>query len=636
MKAGSINLQKIFEQTIRYRVPLFQRPYVWDLDDNWEPMWDAIHVLAERHLRKGKTSPYFLGAIVLDQMPGQTGFVESRQVIDGQQRLTTLQVMLAALRDLAVYYELPLFASRFAKLTTNDAAFVATADEAFKVWPTNCDRDAFRKTMTAGSKENLYTAFGVPYDQWTGSQIPDAYLYFWDVLPEWIEEDNPVEPGEDLSRPELEARLEALWTTIRTQLQLVAIDLEADDDAQVIFETLNNYGTQLLPADLVKNFLFREAESNGANAEDLNTRFWIGFESEFWRKVIRQGRIKKRPRIDLFLQHYLTLKTLDEVPVSHVFTYYKTYVEDTIQNGTAKTHAEGPAAFHLQQLQAYGRIFRQFLTAKPETRKGLFFERLAVVDTATVYPLLLEAFHDLNEPNSRAELRRLVRDIESFLVRRMICGLTTKNYNKLFVEMVRACRKGDTFSAAAGREFLQRQEGDSGRWPNNKELRDAMLARPLYRILSQSKLRMILLAIERQLEDGKTEPVIYTEAKSFTIEHVMPRAWQKHWPLPKTKNPDDDKASLAARREKLIHTIGNLTLLTKKLNPSLSSRSWDYKKKEIIAKSKMNLNRSSFFKIQNWDEECIEKRSKELWRLAVRIWPYPRTKQDSRSSDEDE
>jgi hypothetical protein len=622
MKAGSINLQKIFEQTIRYRVPLFQRPYVWDLEPNWEPLWDAIRVLAERHLRKGKTSPYFLGAIVLDHMPGQTGFVESRQVIDGQQRLTTLQLMLAALRDLAVYYELPLFASRFAKLTTNDAAFVATPDDAFKVWPTNCDRDAFRKTMTAGSEVNLYTAFGVPYDQWTGSQIPDAYLYFWDVLQEWIEEDNPVEPDEDLSRPELEARLEALWTTIRTQLQLVAIDLEADDDAQVIFETLNNYGTQLLPADLVKNFLFREAENNGANAEELNTRFWKRFEEDFWRKETRQGRIK-RPRIDLFLQHYLTLKTLEEVPVSHVFTYYRTYVEDTIQNGTAQGHAEGPAAFHLEQLQTYGRIFRQFLTAKPESRKGLFFDRLAAVDTATVYPLLLEAFHDLNEPDSRAELRRLVADIESFLIRRMICGLTTKGYNRLFLEMVRACRKGGKFSVLAGREFLQRQEGDSGRWPDNKELREAMLTRPLYRTLSQAKLRMVFLAIERQLEDGETEPVEYTDKKNFTIEHVMPRAWQKNWPLPKPQSSADDKATLSARREKLIHTVGNLTLLTGKLNPKLSARGWDDKKKEIITKSKMNLNRASFFKAANWNEESIESRSRALCKLAARIWRYP-------------
>lgn len=635
MKAGSINLQKIFEQTIRYRIPLFQRPYVWDLDDNWEPMWDAIRVLAERHLRKGKTSPYFLGAIVLDQMPGHTGSIESRQVIDGQQRLTTLQILIAALRDLAVYYELPKFASRFAKLTTNDEAFRETPDDAFKVWPTNCDRDVFRKTMTAGSKENLYQVLGVPYDEWTSSQIPDAYIYFWDVLSEWIEEDNPVEPDEDLATPELEARLEALWSTIRSQLQLVAIDLEADDDAQVIFETLNNYGTQLLPADLVKNFLFREAESNGANAEGLNARFWQAFESDFWRKEIRQGRLK-RPRIDLFLQHFLTLKTLDEVPVTHVFTYYRTYVEETIRNGSTESHAEGPAAFHLQQLQTYGRIFRQFLAAKPETRKGLFFERLAVADTATVYPLLLEAFHDLSEPDSRGELRRLVKDIESFLVRRMICGLTTKNYNRLFLDMVRACKKGGKLSAAAGREFLQTQKGDSGRWPNNKEFRDAMLTRPLYRTLSQAKLRMILLAIERQLEDGETEPVEYTDKKNFTIEHVMPRAWKKNWPLPQPQNSADDKASLSARREKLIHTIGNLTLLTGKLNPKLSDRSWDYKKREIIAKSKMNLNRASFFKVGNWDEECIESRSKELWRLAVRIWPYPQPTPKGPSSDLDE
>ena len=622
MKAGSINLQKIFEPTIRYRVPLFQRPYVWNLTGNWEPMWDAIRVLAERRLVKGSTSPYFLGAIVLDQMSAQTGCIESRQVIDGQQRLTTLQIMLAVLRDLAGYYELPRFASRFTKLTMNDDAFVTLPEDVFKIWPTNCDRDAFSKTMTAGSRQALCESFGISEDQWSGLQLPDAYLYFDDVLRTWIEEDNPVQCGEELSVPELESRFDALWVTIRNQLQLVAIDLEVDDDAQVIFETLNTFGTALLPADLVKNMLFREAESSGVSAEDLYSRFWAAFEAPFWRKELRQGRIK-RPQIDLFLQHYLTLKTRDEVPVTQVFNCFRSYVESTVRDQTATAHAGGLAAFHLEQLQAYGRIFRSFLIASPESRKGRFFGRLAIIDTATVYPLLLEAFRELGAPEKRPELRQLLRDIESFLVRRMICGLTTKGYNRLFLDMIRACRRGHAFSALAGQEFLQQQNGDSGRWPDNKELRTAMLDRPLYKKLSQAKLKMILLAFERQLEDGKTEPVVYTDLKGFTIEHVMPQAWQKHWPLPVDTYPNEDRVALASWREEFIHTIGNLTLLRDKLNPSLSARGWEYKRKKINEISKMNVNRS-LVKVSDWSEDRIYERSKELWKLAIRIWPYPR------------
>jgi hypothetical protein len=622
VKAGSINLQKLFEQTIRYRIPLFQRPYVWTEKENWRPIWDDLRTLAERLVRTGSTSPHFLGAIVLDQVLNQTGEIESRQVIDGQQRLTTLQLMLTAFRDLAAANGLEKIAKRFEKLTSNDESFCVNEDDCFKVWPTNRDRAHFRKVMSSGTLESVCKTFKINADAKTlDIKIPGAYIYFYRSVAEWLTKELIDHCGIAID-VSIEDRMDAIWTVVRSHLLLVAIDLEDADDAQVIFETLNARGTQLLPADLVKNFLFQMAESEGADLDELYAKHWKGFDADFWREEIRQGRLK-RPRIDLFLQHYLTLKTSDEVPVTHVFAYFKTHVEQSIHLSPAKDHPNGPAAYHLEQLKTYGKIFKQFLSTDPESRLGIFFERLAAIDTATVYPLLLEAFHDLYEPNTRGELRRLVRDIESFLVRRMICGLTTKNYNRFFLDMIRACRRDGRISADAGREFLSKADGDSVRWPNNKEMREAMLELPLYRKLSQKKLRMLLLAFERQLEDGKTEPVIYTDADNFTIEHVMPQAWSKHWPLPFDAYPDDDEASLTNWRESYIHTIGNLTLLTKKLNPALSARGWEYKQANILASSKMNLNRY-FADIEDWNEDWIYERSTELTKLAVRIWPYPR------------
>lgn len=622
MKAGTINLQKLFEQTIRYRIPLFQRPYVWTERDNWRPIWDDLRGLAERLLRTGSASPHFLGAIVLDQVLNQTGEIESRQVIDGQQRLTTLQLMLTAFRDLAGANGMEKIAKRFEKLTANDESFCVGDDDVFKVWPTNRDRVNFRRTMESGSLDKVCKSFKLTPDaKKIEVRIPGAYIYFYRSAEEWLTKELTNHQGGSIEST-IEQRFDALWTIVRSHLLLVAIDLEDEDDAQVIFETLNARGTQLLPADLVKNFLFQMAEKDGADLDDLYAKHWKGFDSDFWRVDMRQGRLK-RPRIDLFLQHYLTLKTLDEVPVTHVFAYYKSYVEDSIRQGAGKDHPGGPAAFHLEQLKTYGKIFKQLLTTNPETKLGVFLRRLDAIDTATVYPLLLEAFQDLDEPHLRAELRRLVRDVESFLVRRLICGLTTKNYNRLFLEMIRVCRRDGKVSAEAGREFLRKSDGDSVRWPDNKELREALQNLPLYRKLSQKKLRMILLAFERQMEDGKTEPIVYTDADSFTIEHIMPQSWKKHWPLPLDEYPECDEASLTEWRNGVIHTIGNLTLLTKKLNPSLSARGWDYKKTQILANSKMNLNRNSFSEIDVWTEGEIEFRSKSLCKLAVRIWPYP-------------
>jgi hypothetical protein len=298
-------------------------------------------------------------------------------------------------------------------------------------------------------------------------------------------------------------------------------------------------------------------------------------------------------------------------------------VESAIKRGDGNAFEGGPVAHQLAQLRTYGKIFRVFTDVLPESRFASFFERLDAVDTATVYPVLLQAFHDLNASHSRVELKRVLRDIESFLVRRMICGLTTKGYNKYFLDMIRACYDRGGFSHLKVRKFLLLGKGDSNRWPDNKELRQAMLERPIYRRLSQKKLRMLLLALDKQMEDGKTEPVIYTDSDSFTIEHIMPQSWQKNWPLPVDAYPDEDKTSLSSWRDKLIHTIGNLTLLTNKLNPSVSDRNWGYKKSKILVSSKLNLNRSYFGDIVEWNEEEIEVRSRKLSQTAVRVWPYP-------------
>ena len=626
MKAGSINLQKLFEQTIRYRIPLYQRPYVWEERVNWLPIWEDIRGLGERLLRTGSTSPHFLGAIVLDQVLNQTGEIESRQVIDGQQRLTTLQLMLAAFRDLAVSHNLEKIAKKFEKLTFNDESFRASEEDAFKVWPTNRDRKHFSRVLNCGSLEKVCDAFKLSMDAKNiPVRIPGAYIFFHRAAADWVTKDLTDSHGRTIDAS-LEQKFDALWTIVRSHLMLVAIDLEDEDDAQVIFETLNARGTQLLPADLVKNYLFQLAESPDADLDELHSKYWKGFESDFWREEIRQGRLK-RPRIDLFLQHYLTLKTLDEVPVSHVFSYFKRFVEGCIRAGIGSEHPGGPAAYQLQQLQMYGKIFKQFVTASANTRIGLFFERLVAIDTATVYPLLLEAFHDLYDTGKRSELRQLIRNIESYLVRRMICGLTTKNYNRFFIELIRTGRLNGCVSAQAITDYLLKGDGDSVRWPGNKELRQAMLDRHLYRKLSQKKLRMILLALDHQLEDDKTEAAVYTKSDSFTIEHIMPQAWKKNWPLPLGDFPEWDKDQVADYRDDFIHTIGNLTLLTDKLNPALSSRGWEYKQSEILARSKLNLNRSYFTDIEQWNEDWIYERSRVLCRLAARIWPYPR--QDS-------
>ena len=175
MEANTRNLERIFDQTIAYQIPLFQRPYVWNEEDNWRPLWDDIQLLMDKYLRDDKTHSHFLGAVVLEQVTNATGSIEARQVIDGQQRLTTLQLFLLAARDLCNELEAPKYLERFTDLTANKASRIDADVEAYKVWPTNSDRKDFVRTHVAGQPSKVLVEFlGKKVATRIGRNIPDA------------------------------------------------------------------------------------------------------------------------------------------------------------------------------------------------------------------------------------------------------------------------------------------------------------------------------------------------------------------------------------------------------------------------------------------------------------------------------
>lgn len=159
MQANKRTLDNIFSPSIRLVAPLFQRPYVWDEDGNWEPLWQSIHDVAEWRLQNGGSRPHFLGAVVLSQLSSATGDMDSREIIDGQQRLTTLQVLICVLRDIARQYTVGTYPDLFEKWAKNLLEDDARPDDAFKVWPTNADREHFRRVMMAQSPYGLYHTY---------------------------------------------------------------------------------------------------------------------------------------------------------------------------------------------------------------------------------------------------------------------------------------------------------------------------------------------------------------------------------------------------------------------------------------------------------------------------------------------
>lgn len=600
MKADSITLQDFFTHERRHLVPLYQRPYVWKREGQWEPLWDGIRQLAERSLAGRTPRPHFLGAVVLDQIRTPAREVSARLVIDGQQRLTTLQLLMAAFRDLCHGLGDAEMRRRLDRLTRNEDPTDPEDEQCFKVWPTNRDRGQFRAVMDAEPDRAMAEKLRRAREAATGSHlIADAYAYFHAAAGEWLTE------GEEDA---VARRVENLLDVLRHRLNLVVIDLGDDDEAQVIFETLNARGTPLLPADLVKNYLFHAAESEESDLDPLYEKYWKPFDegANYWRKKVKQGRFF-RPQIDLFLQHYLTLVTRDEVSAAHLFSEFKDF---------AAKRNDLKAEDHLRSLQDHARVFRRFSEQPVDTPRGLFFHRLTVMDTTTVLPFLLGLFYRHGEGDRAAELDAILADLESFLVRRMVCRLTTKNYNQLFLDMLGILDEGSDRPAEGVRRFLLEQTAESRRWPTDEEFRAAWRDLPAYRALSRPRLRMILEALEAAERSDRSEDIVLRGR--LTVEHLIPQSWEEHWPLPEGVHLEEGKA----RREGLLHRFGNLTLLTKKLNPAVSNSAWPRKREGILEHSALALNRW-FHNAERWDDEAIEERTERLFEKARAVWPRP-------------
>jgi hypothetical protein len=628
MEANTRKLERIFDQTITYQVPLFQRPYVWTRDNNWEPLWEDIQALLEKHLRGGKAHAHFLGAVVLEQLANSTGSIESRQVIDGQQRFTTLQLFLMAARDLATYHSAPKYIDRFTDLVANRRSKIDHDDEVFKVWPTNSNRSAFRLVHGAGSLKKVDEALLLrPELNEVSNNIIGAYRFFYGQLTSWFNGQLDDDADEDvLSKKSIDNRFDSLWHVVKDCLQVVVIDLDNDDETQVIFETLNARGEDLLPADLIKNFLFRRAAADGENVEKLYENHWQHFETTWWRESVKQGRIT-RPRVDVFISHYLTMMTREEVKASHLFNAFKIFVLQSESFSGSLLIVPKTASEYIAQLSRYAEVFKTLYAPVRHVRLETFLRRLEAVDTTTVFPFLLYAHAEL-VPRSVEEFDRILVLLESYLMRRMICHLTGKNYNRYFVDLIRNIDRNGVLNAAAVTEYMGKSNADSTRFPDDQAFASAIADLPLYGRLAQYKVRAILEALDGYAHTRKSE--VQSLPAGLTIEHIMPQSWQTHWPLSAgdTRNPDtgdrdpikEQKAQ--QRRERLINTLGNLTLITGSLNPSLSNSAWAAKRPELMKFSKLNLTQYFYGSESNeWDEAGIERRTAYLSSHLTSIWP---------------
>ncbi|MBK6897503.1 MAG: DUF262 domain-containing protein [Alphaproteobacteria bacterium] len=662
MKAGPVTVRQLLENRQRFCVPIYQRHYVWTRDKQWEPFWNDVRTKAiERLNGRERRFSHFMGAVVLEAR----GSVSSRQVtsfqvVDGQQRLTTFQLYLAAARDYAKQAGFEGTVGLIEGYLFNEKEHLMEDPEVerFKVWPTKFDRGLFQDIVTIGRTElrkkyrvHFYKGRDNIYDYSTVPKLLGAYGYFFDRIKHAVEsddleddfaetteldeqdEDSETETegaleAKDQDKAAMELRLDALWEALIEEFKVVEITLEDGDDAQVIFETLNERGEPLLAADLVRNNIFHRADARREKAEKLFEKYWKDFEDPFWSEMEKQGRYKKA-RIEFFLSNFIAGKVAGEVTLSKLFSEYKAFIK--IQAG--KPHGGYPTVeAELQDLGAYGRLYRRLLERDEGDPLGQFAKLLHPWDVTTVYPLVLRLWAE--EELGDEEKNECLSILLTFIVRRAVCGLTTKNYNKFFLSALRHLEaKG--FSRHNLANFLTAQNSESARLPTDTEFESAWLSAPMYgRRLTPLRVRAVLEAIERE----KRQKFHETDqlGADLSVEHVLPTEWEEHWPLPDGTQPTSDETFQAmfaseendtrvgqiVRRRRLLNTFGNLTVLTKPLNSSVSNGPYESKRAALSDHSLLVMNRE-ITKIEDWNEAEIEARGKKLLEIARGLWPYP-------------
>ena len=402
-------------------------------------------------------------------------------------------------------------------------------------------------------------------------------------------------------RPEeSDQRVDALEITIRNLLEMVVIDLKQSDNPHVIFETLNARGTPLLESDKVKNMMLFEAGKVGIGDPD---QIW-DFGGKWWNEEVYQGRLL-RPRVDAFLNFWLIMRKLTEVAPSNVFADFRLYFAKE-----GKNDAEAVAA----DIEKVGKVYTALEKAEVDDGIELFLYRRGVMQAGVITPVLMWL---LSSGVPREQITTSLQALESYLVRRMVCGMTTRGYNRLFIGMLSALDSaGAARSGEAITQYLKGQESYATQWPDDQQLRDAFLHRPVYRLMTPGRTRIVLERIEAGLRTDKAGD--QSVPRDLTIEHVMPRGWRSDWKLP---SDVEDEEMAKSDRDRLIHTMGNLTLVRGSLNTSLSNRPWEEKREELHDHITLFLNKN-LVKEPVWNEERIEARAHQLAQVAIKVWPH--------------
>lgn len=554
MDARKGNIYEILNGNRQFLIPVYQRFYSWDIDQ-CKRLWNDIVEMQ----RKGKAG-HFVGSIVnIAEQAMPTG-VQKYMIIDGQQRMTTLTLLLLALRDYAIKNpsDTTINARRIDNMLLKNE--YESGDERYKLLLTETDRDILISLVEEK-----------PISESIRSRLIENYNFFANKLAD--KEIQPAEVYESIGK-----------------LQIVNITLDrAVDDAQAIFESLNSTGKELSESDLIRNYVLMGLEP--AEQTYVYEHLWRPMEQLFIYET--QGTV-----MDAFFRHYLTMK-LSRIPKQgRVYEEFKLY-HLNCEFGTIRELC--------QDLLEYAKYYTNIVFKRnSDTDLKKLYEDIIDLRMEVSYPFLLKIHHDCREGLITSdELKEILRLCISYVLRRAICEIPTNSMNKTFATLKNYIRPDDYLNSVKAFFVMQDTYKE---FPDNEKFEGAFENRDIYNMRARN---YILSRLENF--DNKAPIII----ENYTIEHIMPQnknlslEWQA-----------DLGAEWQDVQKKYLHTIGNLTLTA--YNSEMSDRPFLKKMDMPGGFKESALRLNKYVVLQNkWNQKHIQERANELAKKAESIWPYP-------------
>ena len=625
MKTTDLLVRSLFDRDVQYIIPLFQRHYVWDEDNQWAPLWEDTTKRANQNLSGSQTS-HFTGAIVVHQKRTNLDEVPKFEIIDGQQRLTTFQIILCALRDRCLclnpedpkYGEIAKQADRY--ILNQEIWNSDVTDEEYKLVPTEYDRDSFQALVKGNTNQS-------------SGNIKDVYDYFKQNIVSYV--------GSDQSK------MLNLFNSIRGSFSFVQILIDPDDEPERIFESLNARAKPLLQFDLLRNNLFMRARIE-EDRDSLYRDYWQHFESPYWGTEVTVAR-KKIMLSELFLQHFLIAKLGNENVTPQFYVYQRNLARD--QN----------IRYELSELKRYSEVYQELTDCSLNSEIGQAMSFYKTFNITTVHPFMLFIINELKV--SGQDLSEVLCILESYTMCRLLCfkQTATKSYTQFFSRLI-GQMKGSPFNLKNFIDILSNEKVNATRWPTASEVRTFLNLGA--EDVNKNVIRYILYRIE--LMKRESNRLLETGALVFdnklTLEHIMPEKWQRTWSLPlgmeddntpvfeskegidykdlfrseyrannldwETEPSKDGLADelyepllhVARQRIECLQSIGNLTLVTGRHNSKMSNKPFSEKKASLFRNSLMVLNKEISGNAI-WDVPQISRRTEDFFTHFCSIWP---------------